>query len=416
MSGAADSVVIIGAGLAGAMAASHLRQHGYAGDVTLVGSEDHLPYHRPPLSKEWLTSDMAAQQLRIRPPKFYEDRKIQLRLGAQVVEIDRARHLVQLADGAQLKYGRLVYALGSRPLRLGIAGADLDGVLYLRTQECAGAIKAALLTSRRLVVIGAGFIGLEVAATARTLGLEVTVLEKADRVLARVSSPELSKFIEQYHRDQGVRIELACGVASIHDEGGRVAGVQLADGRLLRSDHVVVGVGAVANDDLARSAGLECARSGILVDALCRTSDPFIHAAGDCAVRRASGADSPVRLESVQNANEQAKRIAAHLCAKPRPIAEVPWFWSDQYGLRVQTAGLLTGAERPVVRGSPHEASFSILHLRPDHSVTAVEAVNDPKGYLAARAAIASGAPVQVASLSSFPQTVESLTSHPELH
>lgn len=388
------SVVIVGAGQAGMQTAEALRSGGYTGPITLLGDEPHGPYHRPPLSKAWLAGEMDAAQLVMRAPEMLARKGIDLRTGVHVAAIDRAAHQLQLADGSTLPYGALVLATGATPRALPLPGGDAPGVLALRGKDDASAIAermaACLAAQQPVVVIGGGFIGLEVAATARKKGLAVTVLEAAPRLLGRVLAPMLSDWYAELHRSHGVQLVLDARIAAIETAAsGEVADVRLADGTLVPAGLVVVGIGVQANDELAQAAGLECER-GIVVDACGRTSDTHIFAAGDCTARRLVDG-TLLRLESVQNATEQGKSVAAAVLGQERPFTATPWFWSDQYDKKLQMAGLSGGADRWTVRGDLASGSFSIYHYQGD-KLLAVDSVNAAKDHLQARKLLDAGA------------------------
>ena len=397
-------IVIIGAGQAGVQTAESLRAGGYAGRITLLGDEPHGPYHRPPLSKAWLAGEMDGAQLVMRAPEMLARKNIELRTEVKVASIDRAAKQVLLADGSALPYDGLVLATGSTPRSLPLPGGDAAGVHALRSRGDADAISARLALcqeqQRPVVVIGGGFIGLEVAATARKKGLAVTVLEAAPRLLGRVLAPALSDWYAALHRSHGVELVFDARIEALETAAdGSVSGVRLADGHLLPAGLVVVGIGVNANDGLAQAAGLECER-GIVVDACCRSSDPAIVAAGDCTARRLADG-SLIRLESVQNATEQGKSAAAALLGQERPFTATPWFWSDQYDKKLQMAGLSGGAEQWAVRGDMTGTSFSIYHFRADKLI-AVDSVNAAKDHLQARKLLDAGispTPEQAADL-----------------
>ena len=384
-------IVIVGAGHAGGTVAALLRQQGWTGPITLVGQEPLAPYQRPPLSKAWLKGEADADALALRPDGFYAKHAIDLRLGATAVRLVRGAQggEVALVDGEALAYDRLVLATGSRARRIALPGLELDGVLELRTAADADRLKAALRPGARLAIIGGGYIGLEAAASARALGAEATVIELQSRLLARVAHETLSVFVHDYHRARGVQFRLACGVAALEGEGGRVTGVRLDDGRLIGCDAALVGVGAQPNQELAEAAGLLC-DNGVVVDLAARTSDPCIHAIGDCTRRPLPLYGCMGRLESVPNALEQAKQAAADLCGAQPPASETPWFWSDQFDLKLQIAGLPIGAVRTVVRGEPSTARFAVFHLSAEDQVQAVEAINAPPEFMAGRQLIGS--------------------------
>lgn len=381
-------IVIAGAGHAGGSAAAMLRQFGWTGRITLIGEEPIPPYQRPPLSKAWLKGEATAESLALRPAKFYPDATIDLRLETRATAIDRAARTVALSEGGMLSYDFLILALGARARKLPLDGVDLEGVLELRSAADADRLKAALHPGAKLAVIGGGYIGLEAAASARALGAEVTIIERESRVLARVACPILSEFFQNFHRSQGVTIDVDAQVAGLEGSAGHVTGVRLGDGRKVPCDAALVGVGAVANDELAREAGLTC-HNGIVVDLSARTEDPAIFAIGDCTSRPLPLYDRVGRLESVPNALEQAKQAASAICGKPAPAPEVPWFWSDQYDLRLQIAGLPFDTTQIVVRGDVSGAKFALFHLTDDGTVQAVEAVNAAPEFMGGRRIIA---------------------------
>jgi 3-phenylpropionate/trans-cinnamate dioxygenase ferredoxin reductase subunit len=390
-------VVIVGAGHAGGTAAALLRQYGYEAPITIVGDEPIPPYQRPPLSKAWLKGEADADALALRPPSFYVDKRIELVLGVKVEAIDPAARTVSLADGRALPYAYLILATGSRARPLPIPGADLAGVLFLRSAADAEALKAAIGPGKRLAVVGGGYIGLEAAASGRALGAEVVVLEREPRLLARVACETLSRFFQAYHEARGVRFELAAEAAAFEGEGGKLTGVRLADGRLIPCDEALVGVGAIPNDDLARAAGLACA-GGIVVNTHAGTSDPAIFAIGDVTHRPLPLYDRMFRLESVANALEQAKQAASIIAGRPEPAQEVTWNWSDQYDLKLQLAGIAFDSDDILVRGDPATAKFAVFHLK-GAVVRAVEAVNAPAEFMAARQLIGSQKPIDRAKL-----------------
>ena len=387
-------ILILGAGHAGGSIAALLRQQGWTGPVTLVGEEPIAPYQRPPLSKAWLKGEADAASLALRPDSFYAEHDVDLRLAVRAEAIVRrgGGGEVALSSGETLAYDKLVLATGSRARRIPLPGLELEGVLELRTAADADRLKAALKPGVRLAIIGGGYIGLEAAASARALGAEATVIELQPRLLARVAHETLSAFVHDYHRARGVEFLLAAGVAALEGEG-RVSAVRLSDGRAVVCDVALVGVGAVANQELAEAAGLTCA-NGVVVDLAARTSDANIHAIGDCTQRPLPLYGCTGRLESVPNALEQAKQAAADLCGTKPPAPETPWFWSDQFDLKLQMAGLPLGAVRTIVRGAPSTARFAIFHLNAEDQVQAVEAVNAPPEFMGGRQLIGSRKPV----------------------
>ncbi len=393
-------ILILGAGHAGGTVAALLRQHRWTGPITLLGEEPVAPYQRPPLSKAWLKGEANAESLALRPEAFYAEHRIELRLGARAERIVRheAGGEVQLSDGEAVAYDRLILATGSRARRIPLPGLELDGVLELRTAADADRLKAALHPGARLAVVGGGYIGLEAAASARALGAEAVVIELQPRLLARVAHEVLSDFVHGYHRSKGVSFELAAGVSALEGEAGHVTAVRLADGRRIACDAALIGVGAVPNQELAEAAGLAC-DGGVVVDLAARTSDPSIYAIGDCTRRPLPLYGCMGRLESVPNALEQAKQASADLCGTKPPAPETPWFWSDQFDLKLQIAGLPIDAVRTVVRGEPSTARFAVFHLNADDQVQAVEAINAAPEFMAGRQLIGSRKPVQPAKL-----------------
>ena len=387
-------VVIVGAGHAGGSAAAFLRQYGHTGPIVLIGDEPLLPYQRPPLSKAWLKGEADAESLQLKPDSWYEEAGVSLRLGATAVSLNRGAKTVTLSSGEHLPYDYLILATGARARALPIPGADLSGVLSLRTAADAEALKGALGPGKRLAVVGGGYVGLEAAASARALGGEATIIEREARVLARVACETLSSFFQDYHGARGVKFELSAGVAGFEGVDGHVTGVKLSDGTVVPCDVALVGIGAHPNDELAKDAGLESA-GGIVVDIEARTADPFVFAIGDVTHRPLPHYDRQFRLESVPNALEQAKQAAAAIAGKPMPPHEIPWFWSDQYDLKLQIAGLPFDADRQVVRGDVAAAKFAVFHLKGD-LVQAVEAVNAPPEFMAGKQLIAKRTPVDI--------------------
>ena len=381
-------VLIIGAGHAGGTAAALLRQYGHAGPIILAGEEPTPPYQRPPLSKAWLKGEAGLEDVLLRPESFYAEQDIALRTGVTATAIDPAARTVRFADGTAETYEVLILATGSTARKLALQGADRPELLELRTLADAQRLKAALGPGRRLAVVGGGYVGLEAAASARALGADAVVIERMDRVLARVASPALSDFFTRYHRQQGVEV-----LTSAEVTGFEAAGVRLADGRLIEADAVLVGVGALACDQLARSAGLAC-ENGVVVDETARTSDPHIHAIGDMTFRPVPAmGGGRHRLESVPNALEQAKQAAAAITGRAPPAPEVPWFWSDQYDLKLQIAGLPDGADRTLVRGEVGPGGFAVFHLAGDR-IVCVEAVNAAAECMGGRQMIGRRTPV----------------------
>jgi 3-phenylpropionate/trans-cinnamate dioxygenase ferredoxin reductase subunit len=381
-------VVIVGAGHAGGTAAALLRQYGHTGPITLIGEEPIAPYQRPPLSKAWLKGEADAESLALKPMSFYGEHDIDLRLAVCAKAIDPAAKTVRLNNGEAVSYDILILATGARARRLSLQGAELTGVLELRTAADAEGLKTILGGGgRTLAIIGGGYIGLEAAASARALGAEVVVIEVLPRVLARVASEPLSEFFQAYHSARGVRFELGVGVAGFEGQGGHVTGVKLSDGRVIDCDAALVGVGAVPNEELAKDAGLACG-NGVVVDLEARTSDPAIFAIGDVTNRPMPLYDRTHRLESVPNALEQAKQAACAIVGRPAPAGETPWFWSDQYDVKLQIAGVPFEADQILLRGDPSAAKFAVFHLKGD-AVVAVEAVNAPPEFMMGKQLIA---------------------------
>jgi 3-phenylpropionate/trans-cinnamate dioxygenase ferredoxin reductase subunit len=366
-------VLIVGAGHAGFQLAASLRQAGYGEPICLINDESHLPYQRPPLSKAYLKGGGGPDSLMFRPDKFYRDQNIEL-MADRAVAIDRGARRLKLASGSSLDYGHLVLATGARNRLLDIPNADLEDVRYLRTLDESEALRQRLAPGQRVVVIGAGFIGLEFAATARAKGLEVDVLELGTRVMARAVTAEISAFFQDRHSAAGIRIHLGVQATSIESDGGKVTGVSLSDGRHVPADLVVVGVGVLPNVELAAESGLAVA-SGIIVDEQLLTADPDISAVGDCALYTSRRFAGSLRLESVQNATDHARCVAARLTGDAKHYDGLPWFWSDQGADKLQIAGLTTGYDRVAVRGDPGEGSFSAFCYKSGRLV-GVESVN----------------------------------------
>jgi 3-phenylpropionate/trans-cinnamate dioxygenase ferredoxin reductase subunit len=381
-------VVIVGAGHAGFQVAASLRQSGFKDRVCLINDESHLPYQRPPLSKAYLKGTGGPDSLMFRPEKFYHDQTIELMAG-RAASIDRAGHKLVLASGASLDYGHLVLATGARNRLLDIPNANLADVRYLRILDDSEDLRKRLASSRRVVVIGAGFIGLEFAATARIKGLEVDVLELASRVMARAVTAEVSDYFQTQHTAAGIRIHLGVQATAIEADGGQVTGVSLSDGRHIPADLVVVGVGVLPNVELAAEAGLPVA-SGIIVNEHLLTSDPDISAIGDCALFESPRFGGSLRLESVQNATDQARCVAARLTGDDKPYDGLPWFWSDQGDDKLQMVGLTTGYDRVVMRGDPAQKAFSAFCYR-DSELLGIESVNRAGDHMFGRRLLAAG-------------------------
>ncbi|MDB5680311.1 MAG: NAD(P)/FAD-dependent oxidoreductase [Sphingomonas bacterium] len=383
-------VLIIGAGHGGAQAAIALRQAKFAGSIAIIGDEPELPYERPPLSKEYLSGEKTFERILIRPESFWRDREVKMLLGQRVASVDAAAHRVSTETGVDMGYGILVWATGGRARRLSCEGHDLIGVHTVRTRADTDRLSAELASVERIVVVGGGYIGLEAAAVLRKFGKAVTMVEALDRVLARVAGPPLSRFYEAEHRRQGVEILLYTQVDSIIGQDGRVSGVLLGGGAILPCEMVVVGIGIVPEVAAVLAAGADGA-NGVWVDDHCRTSLPDIFAVGDCALHANAFADgAKIRLESVQNANDQATVVAKAITGAPVPYLAVPWFWSNQYDLRLQTVGLSIGHDEVVVRGEPATRSFSVIYLKQGR-VIALDCVNATRDYVQGRALVVDG-------------------------
>lgn len=401
-------VVIAGAGHAAGQVVASLRQHQFDGQVVLVGNEPYLPYQRPPLSKKFLAGETTAERLYVKPESFYEEAGVELHLDTQVTAINRDARTLSVEDGDDIVYDQLVLALGSRVRRLHIEGENLERVHYLRGIADVEAIRDDMEAGRRLVVIGAGYIGLEVAAVAHTAGLDVTVVEMADRVMSRTVSPEISDFYQIEHTNQGVKLRLSTSVSSLTGRK-RVRSVVTSDGEEIPADIVIIGVGIVPNTELASAADLPV-DDGIIVDDHCRTADANIFAVGDCTSHPNAIYERQLRLESVHNAVEQAKIAAANICGHDTAYCQVPWFWSDQYDLKLQIAGLSRGYDDVVIRGNPADRSFSCLYLRDGHLI-AVDAINAPRDFVQAKPLIAEKAPLKAEQLADAETALKDLAA-----
>jgi 3-phenylpropionate/trans-cinnamate dioxygenase ferredoxin reductase subunit len=386
-------VVIVGAGQGGAMAAIQLRQQGFAGSIALVGREDEPPYERPPLSKEYMLGEKPFERLYIRPREFWAEKGIELILSAEVTALDPAAQTVALSDGRTIAFGDLIWATGGDPRRLDCPGADLAGVHAIRDRADIDRILAELPRVKRVAVVGGGYIGLEAASALRKLGKEVLLLEVLPRVLARVAGEELSAFFEAEHRTHGVDLRTATGLVAITGEDGRVSGVELSDGTIEPAQLVIVGIGIIPAVAPLLAAGAE-GGNGVTVDAHCRTSLPHVYAIGDCAAHaNAFAGDIVMRVESVQNATDQAACAARAIRGEPQPYHAVPWFWSNQYDLRLQTVGLNVGYDTTVRRGDPAQRSFTVAYLK-GGKLIALDCVNNVKDYAQGRKLIEAGVSV----------------------
>jgi 3-phenylpropionate/trans-cinnamate dioxygenase ferredoxin reductase component len=390
-------VIIVGAGHGGAQAAIALRQNGFAGPITMIGREPEPPYERPPLSKEYLAQEKPFERIYIRPPTFWAEKGIEMMLGTAVVAVDADAKIVTLDSGEQRSYSQLIWATGGDPRRLDCPGSNLAGVHAVRTRADVDGIMSELPRVSRVAVIGGGYIGLEAAAVLRKLGKEVVLLEALPHVLARVAGEELSAFYEAEHRAHGVDLRTGVGVTALEGDG-QVSGVRLADGSLVEAEMVIVGIGILPSVAPLLEAGAE-GGNGVAVDASCRSSLPNVYAIGDCAAHANSFADGAmIRLESVQNANDQATIAAKAICGDVQAYGATPWFWSNQYDLKLQTVGLSSGYDQTVLRGDPATRSFSVIYLK-GGQVRALDCVNMVKDYVQGRKLVEARAVIDPATL-----------------
>ncbi|MCP3730049.1 FAD-dependent oxidoreductase [Sphingomonas sp. MG17] len=376
-------IVIVGAGHGGAQAAVALRQNKFEGSIAVIGDEPELPYERPPLSKEYFQGEKTFERIMIRPAAFWAERNVEMLLNRRVVSVDPEAHSVTTADGATIGYGQLIWATGGSPRKIPCAGNDLTGVHTVRTRADADRMTAELDGLTQAVVIGGGYIGLEAAAVLAKFGKKVVLLEALDRVLARVAGEDLSRFYEAEHRAHGVEVRLGAAIDSIEGDG-KVSGVRMKDGEVIPAQMVIVGIGIIPAVEPLIAAGAE-GGNGVAVDHQCRTSLPNIFAIGDCALHSNGFADDmPIRLESVQNANDQATLVAKTIMGQELAYDAVPWFWSNQYDLKLQTVGLSTGHDATVLRGDPANRSFSVIYLK-EGRVIALDCVNATRDYVQGR-------------------------------
>ena len=391
-------VLIVGAGHAGAQAALLLRQMKFEGSVALLGDERELPYERPPLSKEYMAGEKPFERILIRPENFWTERNVDMLLGKRVAKVDPQAHKVVLSDDSEIGYGKLIWATGGTPRMLSCPGSDAQRVFAVRRRDDVDAIRKILPDVGHVAVIGGGYIGLEAAAVLTKLGKKVTVLEALDRVLARVAGEPLSRFYEEDHRAHGIDLRTGAMVEALEKTDGTVSAVLLANGDRIAADMVIVGIGIIPETAPLLAAGAS-GGNGVDVDAFCRTSLPDVYAVGDCAAhanKYAGGAQ--IRLESVQNANDQAKVAVSDIMGQPVEYDAVPWFWSNQYDLRLQTVGLSGGHDKVIVRGTPADRSFSVVYLK-HGKVIALDCVNAVKDYVQGRAHVLSGAVLDQAQL-----------------
>ena len=403
-------VLIVGGGQAGAYAAIQLRQQGFVGTVAIVGRENELPYERPPLSKEYLLGEKEWERLLIRPAAFWQEKGIALLLGLEVTAVQPTAQQVTMHDGSSMGYGKLIWATGGEPRRLVCPGTDLEGVHVVRTRADADAILGRLSHVSRAVIVGGGYIGLEAAAVLRKLGKEVTLLEALPRVLARVAGEDVSSFYEAEHRAQGVDLRTSAAMRSV-DGLERVSGVRLADGSLIECQMVIVGIGIVPSVEPLLAAGIK-GGNGVEVDAFCRTSDDNIYAIGDCAAQANRFAGGAVlRVESVQNANDQAACAVKAILGEAQSYAATPWFWSNQYDLKLQTVGISSGYDTAILRGDRAARSFSVLYLKAGRLI-AVDAINATRDYVQARKLIEEGAMIAPKDLTNTSLPLKDLPRH----
>ncbi|MEM6412691.1 MAG: FAD-dependent oxidoreductase [Pseudomonadota bacterium] len=405
----AQTVVIIGGGQAGAQAIASLRQWGFEGDICLICEETSLPYQRPPLSKAYFKGEMEEERLYFKPADWYESQRVDVLTGIRAEKIDRARRHVALSNGGEMRYDYLIVATGSRPRPLPVSGADLKNVFELRGLDDVKAMVPEATVGKHIVIVGAGYIGLEAAAVASQLGLEVTVLEMESRVLARVTSPVMSEFYTKLHKSHGVDIRTASRLEKLSGTNGSVSMAHLSDGTEIPCDLVLVGIGILPNQELAEEAGIACG-NGILTDRDAQTNDSRVFAAGDCAARPLVHYGRKGRLESVHNAIEQGKLAAASILGRPRPPEDTPWFWSDQYDTKLQIAGLSEGYDNVLVRGDPDSKSFAAFYYK-NGRLIAVDAVNAAPEFLVAKKLIMSGTSIAPAELSDTSVTMKELAA-----
>ena len=388
--------VVVGAGHAGGQAAARLRQNGHEGEILVLGEEAFPPYQRPPLSKQYLAGEMPIERVLLRPEAFYAGKSIDLKLETRVAAVERAEKRVKLESGELIAYDKLLLATGGRARKLPLPGVVHPAIHYLRSISDVDAIRAKAVESARLVIVGGGYIGLEVASVGVKLGVEVTVLEMEPRVLARVTSERMSAYYQALHEGRGVRIVTGAHAEAFEDHGSGVR-IECAGGQTFDADLVIIGAGILPNVELAEAAGIAC-DNGILVDERCQTSDASIYAAGDCSNHPNALLGRRLRLESVPNAMEQARVAADNMCGREASYAAIPWFWSDQYELKLQMAGFSAAADEEVVRGEPADNAFAVFYLKSGR-IIAVESVNNAREFMAARKLIESGKAVDTAML-----------------
>jgi len=405
-----ETVLIIGTGQAGVQTAASLRQGGFSGRITMVGDEAALPYQRPPLSKDYLKGDMAQARLYLKPAVWYTDQDIDIQTGLPITAVDVVKNFATKSDDERLDFDHLVFAAGSRNRQLPLAGAELKNIFGLRSLRDVDYLRPHVGMGKELVIIGAGYIGLETAAVARELGANVTVIELADRVLARVTSPVISDFYENLHRSHGIDIRTETSVSQINGKDGAVNSVTLLSGEVLPCDALLVGIGIMPNIELASKAGISCG-DGIIVDDNARTNVDHVYAAGDCAERTIFPYSQSGRLESVHNAIEQGKQVATAILGKPSPKCDCPWFWSDQYDVKLQIAGLSTGYDEQVIRGSIEDKKFSVFYFK-NKKLIAADAINSPPEFMIAKRLILAGSILDPQEFGACDRSLKELVSN----
>ncbi len=399
-----STVVIIGAGHAAGQVAASLRQDGHEGPIIMLGDEPVIPYQRPPLSKQYLSGEQAIERVYLRPQKFYDDKNIDVRTGVTVDQINRTAKTAHTTAGDTIGFDHLIIATGSRARKLSIEGSDLGGIHYLRTVADVDAIRGEMAPGKKLVIVGGGYIGLEVASVAVVAGLEVHVIEMESRILQRVTTPEMSAYYHQLHASRGVHIHVSTGVKGFTGTNGRVTAVVAGD-KSFPADLVIVGIGIIPNIEIAKEAGITC-DNGIVVDEHCRTSDPDIYAIGDCTNHPNPLLGRRLRLESVPNAMEQARVASANIRGDAKTYAAIPWFWSDQYELKLQMVGFSADGNQQVLRGDKAANQFAVFYLK-DGVVVAADAVNSPKEFMLCKQMI--GKPVDATKLADPAQDLKAL-------
>jgi 3-phenylpropionate/trans-cinnamate dioxygenase ferredoxin reductase subunit len=403
-----ETIVIVGAGHAAGQAAASLRQKKFAGRIVIIGEEAYIPYQRPPLSKKFLAGELDEKRLYFKPENFYPDHDVEMLLSTRVEKIDPENKSVHLSNGTDISYDKLLLTTGSRVRKLSVPGNGLQGIHYLRSIDDVLGIQKDFREGARLVIVGAGYIGLEVAAIAVKRGIDVTVLETEDRAMNRVVAPEISAFFQAVHKEAGVKIEFGRMVQEFRGTSS-VAEVFCADGHVAPADSCIVGIGIVPNSELAEAAGLEC-DSGIVVDEYARTSAPDIYAAGDCTRHPNALLGVSLRLESVHNALEQAKTAAAAMCGELKAYAQIPWFWSDQYDIKLQIVGLNNGYDQLIIRGDQDARSFAAFYLK-NGRLLAVDAINSPREFMLGKKLVTAQASFDPAELADESTDFKSLAT-----